>query len=100
MDRFIERTREEHGDEIADAFREGDMYQELLRKELEEEEMTSRGEYLRLSLIYDKTKRHVMDQMKQVPLEDRKALRREFSEWFNTSYEDLDVDWMDHFDYW
>ena len=37
MDRFIERTREEHGDEIADAFREGDMYQELLRKELEEE---------------------------------------------------------------
>ena len=26
--------------------------------------------------------------------------RREFSEWFNTSYEDLDVDWMDHFDYW
>ena len=41
-----------------------------------------------------------MNQMKQVPLEDRKALRREFSEWFNTSYEDLDVDWMDHFDYW
>lgn len=62
--------------------------------------MTSRGESIRLSLVYDKTKRHVMDQMKQVPIEDRKALRREFSEWFNTPYEDLDIDWLDHFDYW
>ena len=44
MDEVHRGTREEVGDEIADAFREGDMYQELLRKELEEEEMTSRGD--------------------------------------------------------
>ena len=62
--------------------------------------MTTWGESARLSLVWHKTKQHVRTQVKRLNKEDRKALRSEFSGWFSTDWEDLEIQWMDHYKKW
>jgi len=63
--------------------------------------MTTWGEAARLSLVWDRTKRHVQQQARRLKTPaDRKALRSEFTEWFATEWDDLEIQWMEDYKKW
>ena len=62
--------------------------------------MTSWAENHRLDLTIHKALEDQSNRLQTLSGRDKLALQQEFLEWSSMDYEDLEVDWMPHFNNW
>ena len=58
------------------------------------------AEQKRIKIVVDESLSDISKQMKKLKGKDLYSLQSEFLEWFSTDYDELSIEWSNHWDWW